>query len=431
MTPQPSPRSPRACIIGLDGVPISLLVNFCRAGVMPAMARLLERGHLHQMTVSLPEISAVSWTTFMTGKNPGEHGIFGFTDLVPRSYRIRYPNFDDVKAPAFWDVLGGRGKRTIVINQPSTYPAKPIPGALVSGFVAIDLARAVQPPEHLAPLQELGYQIDVDTARARQDAQFMWQELDRTLESGRRAFDYFWSQEWDCFELIVTGTDRLQHYLWNAVADPGHSSHGAALDYYRKVDGLIATVVSAFEEATGGIDGLFLLSDHGFTGIEQEVYLNTWLVKAGYLRFDSPTPANLVESGPGTRAFALDPNRIYLNMKGRFPRGLVAPQDKQQIKAELAAALREIRFNGKPVVRRVFDADEIYSGPFAQAGPDLVVLGEPGFDMKGSLGKPEVFGRTDLTGMHTWDDAFLWTPGRHEGPLNIADVAGMILERFE
>jgi len=289
----------------------------------------------------------------------------------------------------------------------------------------------VQPPEHLAALQGMGYQIDVDTTRARQDHQFMWEELGRTLDSGRRAFEYFWRQEWDCFELVVTGTDRLHHCLWDAVVDPGHPMHGGVLDYYRKVDDLIATVTSSFEEANGSLEGLFMLSDHGFTAIDQEVYLNTWLVKAGYLRFDSPTPSNLVESGPGTRAFALDPNRIYLNLKGRFPRGLVAPKDRKKVKDELSAALRELRFGGRAVVRQVFDADEIYSGPLVSSGPDLVVLGEPGFDMKGALGKPEVFGRTDLTGMHTWDDAFLWSERKLDGPVNIVDVAGMILERFE
>ena len=420
----------RACVIGLDGVPVDLIRRFAAEGVMPAMGRLVSCGHLHSMKASLPEISSVSWTCFMTGTNPGQHGIFGFTDLQERSYRVRFPNANDVKAPAIWDRLGEKGRKSIVINQPSTYPARSINGALVAGFVAIELARAVQPISHLAALERMGYRIDIDTMRARRDEPFMWRELDGTLECGRKAFDYFWSQDWDYFEFIVTGTDRLHHYLWPAQAVPSHPAHAGFLDYYRKVDNLIDRIVTAYGERNGSLEGLYLLSDHGFTAIEQEVYLNAWLQKAGYLSFDSQAPKQLAEIGPGSRAFAMDPNRIYLNAKGRFPRGVVSPADKKLLKQEIAEAVRELRNEGKNVVREVFDTDEIYSGPHAAKGPDLIVLAENGFDMKGAVDKPGVFGRTDLLGMHTWDDAFFWSGKDHGDALTISDLAGIILENF-
>ena len=134
-------RPGRVCVIGLDGVPFDLLRRLAGEGVMPAMRKLLGEGHLHKLKASLPEISSVSWTSFMTGTNPGQHGIFGFTDLQEKSYRLRFPNSADVKAPTIWDRLGERGLKSIVINQPSTYPARKIEGALVAGFVAIELAR--------------------------------------------------------------------------------------------------------------------------------------------------------------------------------------------------------------------------------------------------------------------------------------------------
>ena len=138
-------KTERACVIGLDGVPYGMIAELARRGVMSTMARLIDIGHLHQMKASLPEISAVSWTDFMTGTNSGTHGIFGFTDFKPQSYDIRFPNFLDVKAPTLWDKLGAKGRRSIVINQPSTYPARKIEGVLISGFVALELAKAVWP----------------------------------------------------------------------------------------------------------------------------------------------------------------------------------------------------------------------------------------------------------------------------------------------
>jgi predicted AlkP superfamily phosphohydrolase/phosphomutase len=421
----------RACVIGLDGVPFDLLSGLAAQGVMPAMQKLIERGHLRKMKASLPEVSSVSWTSFMTGTNPGNHGIFGFTDLRDHSYQIRFPNFLDVKAPTIWDRLGEKKFKSIVINQPSTYPARKIEGSLVSGFVAIELARAVYPLSNLAALERIGYETDIDTEKARRDHQYLWTALDSTLAGGRKALELFWDQDWNFFEFVVTGTDRLHHYLWNAHSDSLHPDHEKFLNYYRNVDILIDHIVTEYEKLTGGIEGLYLLSDHGFTGIEQEVYLNTYLRKAGYLKFDAANPGRLSDLAPGTRAFAMDPNRIYLNVKGQFPRGIVDRKDKPAVKKELGAALSELEWNGRKVVRCVFDTEEIYSGPLVGKGPDLIVLSEPGFDMKGSFGQPEIFGRSDLNGMHTWDDAFFWSAKPCTADLSISDVAGLIMEHFE
>ena len=119
-------KTNRACVIGLDGVPYGMLVDLARRGVMSSVARLIDTGHLHRMKASLPEISAVSWTNFMTGANSGTHGIFGFTDFKPHSYEVRYPNALDLKAPTLWDKLAAKGKKSVIINQPSTYPARPM-----------------------------------------------------------------------------------------------------------------------------------------------------------------------------------------------------------------------------------------------------------------------------------------------------------------
>jgi predicted AlkP superfamily phosphohydrolase/phosphomutase len=420
----------RACVLGLDGVPHGMIVDFARKGVMPAMGRLADAGHLHKMKASLPEISAVSWTNFMTGLNPGGHGVFGFTDFKPGSYDVRFPNFLDMSAPTFWDKLGKEGKRAIIINQPSTYPARRMNGVLVSGFVAIDIARAVYPPTQRAALERLGYRIDIDTLRSRDDHEFLWQELEKTIGAREKAWEYFWEEPWDFFEFVVTGTDRLHHYLWTAYTDPAHPYHEAFLDYYRRIDGLVDRISRSFRDATGSMKGLYILSDHGFTGIVQEVYLNAWLEANGYLRFDRPQPEGLDAVSEGTKAFALDPNRIYLNLKARFPRGAVEEAEKNSLLKEIAARLEALEYQGKKVVRKVFFADEIYSGPEVHRGPDLIVLGEPGFDMKGSVKRKEVFGRTSLQGMHTWDDAFFWAAEDHGQDLAIEDLAAIILRNY-
>jgi len=425
-----SKKTNRACVIGLDGVPHGMVVELARRGVMSTMARLMDLGHFHKMKASLPEISAVSWTNFMTGANSGTHGIFGFTDFKPHSYDVRFPNSLDLKAPTLWDKLGAKGKRSIVINQPSTYPARKISGVLISGFVALELAKAVWPMTFRAALEQMGYQIDVDTTKVRESPEVLWQELTKTMAGRQKALNLLWEEDWDYFEFVVTGTDRLHHFLWKAYEDPGHPSHQAFLDYYRHIDRLIGRIVAAYRKLTNTYDGFYILSDHGFTGIVQEVYLNVWLERNGYLKFAQPEPEGLGDIAARTRAFALDPNRIYLNLKSKFPKGTVERSAKKALKEEIAGKLEKLEYQGRKVVRKVFFAEDVYSGPLAGKGPDLIAVGEPGFDMKGSVKKKEIFGRSGLQGMHTWDDAFCWASEDLGEDLAIEDVAPFILKNF-
>jgi predicted AlkP superfamily phosphohydrolase/phosphomutase len=423
-------KTNRACVIGLDGVPYGMIVELARRGIMSTMARLMDIGKLHQMKASLPEISAVSWTDFMTGSNSGSHGIFGFTDFKPRSYELRFPNFLDVKAPTLWDKLGSKGKKSIIINQPSTYPARKTDGVLISGFVALELAKAVWPMSYRAALEQMGYQIDIDILKSRESPEILWHELNKTMAGRQKALNFFWEEEWDYFEFVITGTDRLHHFLWRAYEDPSHPSHERFLDYYRHIDRLIGKIVAAYHKLNNTYAGFYILSDHGFTGIVQEVYLNAWLERNGYLRFAKPEPAGLEDIKARSRAFALDPNRIYINLKNKFPKGSVERSARKALREEIAGKLRKLEYQGRRVVRKVFFAENVYSGPYAAKGPDLIVVGEPGFDMKGSIKKKEIFGRTSLQGMHTWDDAFFWATEDLGDDLHISDVAPVILKNF-
>lgn len=423
-------KKKRVFVLGLDGVPYSLLQDLADGNIMPTMKSLIDSGHLHKMKASLPEISAVSWTDFMTGSNSGTHGIFGFTDLKPDTYDLLFPNFLDLQTKTFWDTLGDKKKRSIVINQPSTYPAREINGILISGFVAIDLAKAVYPPTIRASLDKLDYQIDIDTMKSREDPEFLWKDLYRTLDRRINTLNLFWKQDWDYFEFVITGTDRLQHFLWNAYKDTENPHHKKFLDYYRRIDQVIGHIVNSFRQLNDSDEGLYLLSDHGFTGIEQEVYLNVWLEKQGYLRFDSSPPESLDNISSTSRAFAMDPNRIYLNLKDKFPKGYVNPSDKDAVKKEIAENLKKLEWDGNKVVRNVFDAQQVYNGPLVDQGPDLIVLSEYGYDMKGSIKKKEIFGRTNLQGMHTWDDAFFWANVDYGQDLAISDLSDILLDKL-
>ncbi|MDD8020378.1 MAG: alkaline phosphatase family protein [Acidobacteriota bacterium] len=421
----------KICVIGLDGVPYSLLLELAKTGLMSTVARLIDSGHLHQMKASLPEISAVSWTNFMTGTNPGNHGIFGFVDFKPGSYDLRFPNFLDVKVDTLWDILAQHGYKSMVINQPATFPARRINGVMVSGFVAVDLARSVYPPPLFSTLEQIGYQIDVDSAKVAENQALLWPELSKTMASHQKALNYFWEQEWDYFEFVITGTDRLHHFLWSAYEDKSHPAHQAFLDFYQQIDRIISKIISSYKKLNESEDSLFILSDHGFTGIIQEVYLNSWLEKEGYLSFTTSSPKSLNDILPKSVAFALDPNRIYLNLENKFPRGRIKRSRKKELKSEIAQKLLQLEYNGQKVIRQVFKAEEVYQGKYTSLGPDLLVLSYPGFDLKGSIRKKDIFGRSYLQGMHTWDDAFFWAAEDYGSELAIEDIASLIIKKVK
>ncbi len=419
----------KICVVGLDGVPHSMLLELAKSGVMSTVARLLDIGHLHRIKASLPEISAVSWTNFMTGTNPGSHGIFGFTDFKPGTYDLRIPSFLDLKAETIWDIMGQRGLKSIVLNQPSTYPARKINGIMVSGFVAVDLSRSVFPQSYFSELEKMGYQIDVDSGKVADNPGLLWQEISKTMASHQKALNFFWEQDWDYFEFVITCTDRLHHFLWSAYEDKEHPYHQAFLDFYQQIDRIIGKILNTFKKMNESEENFFLLSDHGFTGIVQEVYLNAWLEKEGYLSFNTSNPKSLNDISSKTVAFALDPNRIYLNLKKKFPRGRVERVDRKEIKEEIAEKLLQLEYNGQKVIRQVFKAEEIYHGKYTSRGPDLIAVPEPGFDLKGSVRKKEIFGRSYLEGMHTWDDAFFWSMEDHGPDLSIENLASIILKK--
>jgi predicted AlkP superfamily phosphohydrolase/phosphomutase len=423
----------RVAVIGLDGVGAPLVEALTDAGVMPRMAALRRAGTLARMTSTIPTISSVSWSGFMTGANPGRHGIYGFTDVKRDSYAVYFPNYRHVQAPTIWDVLGAEGRRSIVLNIPNTYPAKDINGVLVSGFVAVNIERAVTPASVLPLLKSQGYKIDVDYVNANERVDPFFRDLHDTLAARRRAFGYFLREEdWDCFIGVITETDRLHHYFWNAYADRASPLHQRFLDFYAAVDATIGELVDALPDGTP----LFVIADHGHTLIESEFYPNVWLRQQGLLAFKTPTPKSIADLDPSSKAFILDPGRIYLNLKGRFANGVVAPgADAEELLQRIATGLAAIEYPGAAVngnrrpVKQVFRRDEIYRGPLLEQAPDAVLHFHDGFDIKGAVARDELFGRSALTGMHTYDDSLLYVnrPGFPTRDVAITDLAPTIL----
>ena len=413
----------KAAFLGLDGTPHSLVVELMAKGVMPHLASLLPEGKLMRMETVMPEVSSVAWTTFMTGVNPGRHGVYGFMDLRPGTYDMFFPNYASVKAKPIWDRVGEAGGRSVVINVPSTYPARPLSGVMTAGFVALDLKKATYPDSAYQYLSGMGYRIDVDTVKARESRDVLKRDLMETLARRKEAILHFLDEEpWDLFVGVITETDRLHHFLWSAYADPSDPDHGFFIDYYKEIDSFIGEFAARLKARHGGAP-LMIMSDHGFTLSVKEVYINYWLRERGYLKLAKFPPQSWADIAEGTRAFALDPSRIYINLKGKYPRGSVEPgAGYEALRDEIAEGLLSIEVDGKRVVKSVRKKEDLYSGPELDFAPDLVVLSNYGFDLKGALAKDTLAAKGFLTGMHTQDDAMLYVGGAKAGGVDVANI---------
>ncbi|OGD44699.1 hypothetical protein A3K69_06625, partial [Candidatus Bathyarchaeota archaeon RBG_16_57_9] len=386
----------KAAIIGLDGVPIELVKDLTSRGVMPGLRDILKEGELRKLQSTVPPNSAASWTSMTTGKNPGEHGVYGFTDFVPGTLSVRYHYASRLKAQPFW--ARNPALRTLVVNLPASYPAQPLNGVHISGFVSPCLRGAVYPSSFHDALAKLGYMIDVEAPATPNDYGRFIADLNTSLHRRVEATERHLQRGWDIFFMVLTGTDRIGHYLWEAYRDDNHEHHEAFLDYFRQVDEAIEHLNGLLGEDTP----LMMLSDHGMGESRVSLNLNTLLRRSGHLA-TSGTEENYYSLEPGTKAFASETNKIYLNRVGRFPRGSVTEDAAERITDELNDLLLGTLFRGSRIVKRIYTGGEIYSGPYTDASPDLIVIPEKGFSLKTRLTGDRLFSVDGLTGTHTDD----------------------------
>ena len=424
-------HAPRLVFLGLDGLPWSVARNLCAQGLLPNLATIVDSPHCRAISAELPELSPVNWTSLFTAAQPGEHGVFGFTRMDPRSYELHFTDFTHVHGATIFERLADRGFFAKVVNMPNLAPVRAMRAMLVAGFPAQTLEGAVHPPALGGILADIGYTIEADTVRGATDPAFLLEDLHRTLACRRKALDMLWpDMAWDLFFFVLTETDRLGHFLFPALVEPYHPWRSEALRFMAAWDALIGHVLARYHDLPEP-KRLLIMADHGFTTLEQEVDLNFWLREAGLLHL-SRQPGSEWDTqaiSPATRAFALDPGRIYLHTKERFGRGGLSRTEADLLGADLARALSGLTWQGRKVIRHVHRGRDLYHGAKAHLAPDLVLVPQPGFDLKGKFGRTGMYGHFGRQGMHTADDVFFYDSLGHAARTP-TEVGQEILDQF-
>ena len=102
-------------VVGWDGATLDLLEPWLSAGDLPTLGRLIDGGVCGKLR-SVPNMhSAAAWTSMVTGRNPGKHGIFAFTGFTPDLRQTFYVG-GDRSGDTIWEMLSRHGKKVGIVN---------------------------------------------------------------------------------------------------------------------------------------------------------------------------------------------------------------------------------------------------------------------------------------------------------------------------
>jgi predicted AlkP superfamily phosphohydrolase/phosphomutase len=392
-------KKKKVVAVGLDGVPHSFIQKMLQRGDLPNFRALLSEGSMTKMRSTVPCVSSVAWSSYMTGKNPGKHNIYGFVDRDPKSLDIYIPTSKNMGCQTLWESLGERGKRVLVINVPLTYPPRPVNGIVIGCFLCMNIDKVSYPREISQTLKRMGYRIDADARQARKNEAAFLEDLHETLrkrvEIGLHLYE---KEEWDFFQLHIMETDRMNHFFWDGWAEESSPHRDVFFSFYREVDKALGEIVRKVDPESE----LIVLSDHGFCSIQKEVNLNTWLREKGWLKFEGEASQDLKAIHRSSRAYSLLPGRIYFFNQDE--------SEQKELEKEVISSLLELRdsSSGLNMIRKVWRRDEIYQGSYELNSPDLVAVPQPGYDLKGNFSARQLAVESEMKGMHTDDDAFLY-----------------------
>ena len=404
---------------------------------MPNLAKLMQTGVSGTLESVLPPITPPAWTSFMTGKNPGKHGIFHFVETEHSGYAMNYANATSRRSPTVWKLLNNAGYSVGTMNIPFTYPPEPLDGFQISGMdTPSEASPFIHPPELRAELVKHlgGIQLDLrflgamSTDERRNQVLAEMKQLDE--QWSKTALYLLENHPQDVMMFVFMSIDTVQHYFWQHM-DKDHFIHDPKLA--PKFGDAVRNVYDRLDAATGQIidrlppeTTVFVVSDHGGGPVvDRTIFLNRYLAQLGLLHYHEKATSGIRKFGnkilrlgfsllrstlssrqksrlallfpkllqksemaftsftsidwSRTKAYCSEvlasPPSIWINLKGVKPQGTVDPEEYDALVDLIIEKLAELKDprTGKPVITRVYRRNEIFHGPFAHEGADIVL----------------------------------------------------------
>jgi predicted AlkP superfamily phosphohydrolase/phosphomutase len=381
-------------LLGIDGLAASFLDAPLVAESTPNLTELLSRSARGPLTSTFPPYTGPAWTTITTGVDPGRHGIFGFTDEAGR------PVSDaGVSAPRLWDYVGAAGGRSVVVNVPITYPARPIAGELVAGMPVPPRAPFTAPADLAGELEERNYVVDVAVQEGARETTTTLARLARMTEARARVVSWLAAtRTWDLFAVVFVLPDRLGHPWWKQLVPGDRIYEGRAA---QRVRDATRPALAALDRAVGDLLGslphgaaVVLCSDHGFGPLRADIFFDLVLARAGLIEARASRARRVATRLARTSLARRAPAALHRWARTRASggdrarrRAWTAPSYESGVRladpadADLAARvsdlLRGLRTpDGAPVARAVFRRDDLYRGPRRGEAADLLCVVE-------------------------------------------------------
>lgn len=266
-------------VLGLDGATWELLDIYMEKGYMPTLKRLTERGVRANLESTMPAMTAPSWTTFATGKNPGNHGIFDFMLPTKTLFDMKFATADDIRDKTIYELLKEQDYTPILINLPVTYPPKLDDDIMITSLMT-------QGDDWIFPASLKDEYEELKTYRLTPDEKLrlknddsayiedMKRHLDEQMAAVKRIFT---DKPWDFFFYLFSHSDWISHLMYTKLLEEDNEQ-GRAI--FEQIDAYLAW----FEEQLPEDANLVLLSDHGFKAYKKIFYFNKWLESEGYLK---------------------------------------------------------------------------------------------------------------------------------------------------
>ena len=445
----------RVMVIGLDCAPPEHIFDEYKDEI-PNIAKLVDNGMFGPLQSITPPITVPAWACMMTSKDPGTLGIYGFRNRKDHTYDgLEFATSFKVKEPTVWDILSEKGKDVIVMSVPPMYPPKPTNGIQIGCFLTpTNDADYTYPKELKAELQSNVGEFIFDIRNFRtDDTQYILDEAYKMTEMKFKTADYLLANKpWDFFMMVEMGPDRLNHGIWSFI-DPNHPRYepnnkykDSLREYYRFLDGKVGELIDKYADSDTTV---LVVSDHGAKAMVGGVCFNEWLMNEGYLGFENERPSEVTPIGKmnidwsKTKAWGDGGyyGRLFLNVEGREPNGIIPQADYEKTRDELIAKIEAmVDHEGNLMGNKAHKPEDIYKVQNGVA-PDLIVIfGELRWRSVGSLGHDSIYTFENDTGPdeanHAEYGIFVMhnapgvTPGRKEG-LHLWDVHSTILDLFD
>ncbi len=437
-------------IIGLDCAEPSLVFDRWRER-LPNLRRLMDHGVYGNLESCTPAITVPAWSVMTSSKDPGTLGIYGFRNRADYSYdKMNIATGSAVKEDRVWDILSRSGKQVNVVGVPGTYPPRPVNGCLVGCFLTPSIAsNYTYPPEFKEEIKQwVGeYQVDVKDFRTEDKAYLLKQIYEMTETRFKLVKKMLVEKPWDFFMFVEMGVDRIHHGLWSYTDEkhwryqPNNPFIDSIRDYYIYLDREIGEMLNLLPPDTM----VMVVSDHGAQCMAGGIAINEWLYREGLLVLADTAPTKMTPlervkiDWSKTQAWSSGGYyaRIFMNVQGREPNGVIAPADYERERDELARRLIAIPGPaGQDIGTRVFKPEEIYH-QVNNVAPDLIVyFGDLAWRSVGSLGLDSIYTFENDTGPddanHAQQGLFiLYDPARDLGgrriQAQIMDVAPTVL----